>query len=835
MFSENMGAKIQARAVLLAVVSAFAAAMHEVAWTRLIGRATGNTTLGVGLALTVFMVGSGAGALLAPLFPFWRRPRAAYTAAEMGIGVGALTLAFYCLCAPLPSSLAALDGDPALYVDVLSVGVVALVPAFAMGATYPLLVEASTGAGYRGVRQHYAAGLMGAVVGTLWAAMGIGPAWGLDTATFAAATLNVMLAALAWKWLPSDLVPRRHEAGWAIAREDRREILDFAAAGSLGLAAQVIWNRTVLPYAGVSVFTFAAIVAVYVLAQAAGFALYARWRKADDRATGAVALCAAPAIALATLGAVSLVPESAPSRDINPSLWFAAAGTVVLVVVAPTACILGISQASALARVEQRAGDWGRRAAGVAGLGTIASARGALLASTLGLASFGPRGTLIAASVPALAVVAISGRRALAGIALSVALGVAWLAPGPAWFLGPAFDAAPVYYAEHGVQDTTAVVVVDRPLEPRIRRLVSNGVSYSGDSIYAQRYMRLLAHLPALAARGEQRALVICVGTGTTLDALRAYDYDRIDAVDISPSITSTLQFFHHVSRGAHEDPRVRLLVEDGARYLRRAHEHYDVITLEPPPPRAPGASSLYSIEFYEDVRDHLRPGGAFAQWLPLHGMSGVELETLVRTFLYVFDHATLHLTERNEAVLLGTLEAPSGEHRAPRLERERVRRDLATIGMTGLDPLRETQATDAARLRTLVEEGPVVRDAWPAPEYAPLGGARDTVLPADAFVQRIANASVVDADSFAAMLLPAVPGFLRIERGRERDGDRARVQQAMQRWLERSPSDPYVQHTFGYGSLLRARLARLQSELPPAALAELRRRLESAQRMRTP
>jgi len=93
------------------------------------------------------------------------------------------------------------------------------------------------------------------------------------------------------------------------------------------------------------------------------------------------------------------------------------------------------------------------------------------------------------------------------------------------------------------------VVWVDQPGEPRIRRLVSSGVSYSGDSVFAQRYMRLLAHLPSLAARNNRRALLICVGTGSTGAALATYGYESITAVDISPSILRQLNYFVHVNQ----------------------------------------------------------------------------------------------------------------------------------------------------------------------------------------------------------------------------------------------------------------------------------------------
>ncbi len=805
------------RAVLLAGLSAFAAGAHEVVWSRLLGRAVGNTAIGVGLTLAAFMIGSGAGALLVPRFALWRRVRLGYAGAELAIGVGALLLLFYGLYLPPPSAWLGLG----VAADVLLAGAISCLPALAMGATYPLLVEATATEGRRPVRLLYVAGLGGVVAGTLGGAIVLGPAIGLGRLAVAAAALNVVLSVLALRWLPKTGSPKadapREISGMRASLEDRDAVARFAAAGILGLAAQTVWNRVALPYAGVSTFTFASIVAVYVLAQACGFALHQRFGAGHDRVLGNVSLALAPVLVIASFGLVSPGVQL-PSQEGSPVAWFGGMGAIVMAVVGPPAFLLGISQASALYGVEQRAAGWGRRAGVVAGIGTIASALGALFASLVGMATVGPRWTIVLASVP---IVVVAGRRApalTAGAAIA-AVALAALSPGPRWFLGTSYDDAPVYYAEHGVQDTTAVIAVDLPVQPRSRFLVANGVSYASDIVYAQRYMRLLAHLPALAAHEEETALVICVGTGTTLDALRAYDFERIDAVDISPSIRRTLRFFAHVNNGFEDDDRVRFVVDDGARYLRRTDVRYDVITLEPPPPRAPGASSLYSMEFYEAARARLKPGGALAQWLPLHGMSGAELAALVRTFVRTFEHATLHLSERNEAVLLGVLGARGtdvGTDPAPteRISRASVQRDLGRIGAGAQNLLYDTYVLSGSRLAAAAGEGEVVRDLWPMPEFAPLAGANEGVLAADEFVERLLAASEAHPGTFAALLLPAVPSYLRKERRRDDAWDRAVVIRAMRAWLERDPADPYVQHVFGFGPLLEGRLERVAKEL---------------------
>jgi len=785
----------------LALLSAAAATVHEAVWSRLLGRVVGNTAWGVGLALAVFLAGMGAGALGARrLLGRGANPARAYVRAEIAIGVGAAIADAIFLWAGLPSAAIGLDaGALALGVDLLWATFAAGLPALAIGATYPFLVAATDGDD-RAVSL-YRAGLAGGVAGVLASALLLVPRLGVDGAAAIACSANLLVAALGRSSLGAQAAPALERA--ATIRDLARPTLLFAAAGALGVGAQVVWNRVVVPYAGVSTFTFSAIVAAYLCLQAVGMALGARfaaWR--SDRAAS-LALALAPAAILFALEPAVRLSALVPERDASTLGWVLGSTGVVAVAVGPAALLLGVAQARALRTLDRLGDGLASAAALVSGVGTIASACVGVAASLALHPALGPRWTVAALGGLAGLALGVAGRRPAAATALVVSGLSALLAPGPRFFLGPEFDDAKLVYAEHGVQDTVAILHRDLPVEPRIRRLVSNGTSYSGDSLYAQRYMRLLAHLPALAARSEDRALVICVGTGSTAAALTSYRYRTVVAVDLSPSVRRTLRFFRAVNAHFERDPRVRFVVADGDRWLRSASERFDVITLEPPPPRAPGASALYAREFYRAARARLAPGGVVAQWLPLHGLTGWEVRALVATFLQTFPRGGLYLAERNEAILLSRAARTSP---AGRLS-PRVLRDLSRIGMDDEDPLAETLAADAATLQGSLGEAAIVRAAWPAPELRPLAGpaAHD---PLDAWIGRVARArSTGDRATSAQILLPAVAPFVRIQEGRGSETDRAHVAAALVRLLLRDPDDPYVEYMIGYGEHLERRL----------------------------
>src|SRR5262249_47490940 len=108
---------------------------------------------------------------------------------------------------------------------------------------------------------------------------------------------------------------------------------------------------------------------------------------------------------------------------------------------------------------------------------------------------------------------------------------------------------------------------------------------------------------------------------------------------------------------GAESDPRLEIRVRDGRRDLLRSPDHYDIITLEPPPPTAAGVVNLYSSDFYRLARTRLQPSGLRAQWWPLPTQNDEDSRSLVHSFLDAFPYASLWTTEFHEMLLVGSVE----------------------------------------------------------------------------------------------------------------------------------------------------------------------------------
>ena len=107
---------------------------------------------------------------------------------------------------------------------------------------------------------------------------------------------------------------------------------------------------------------------------------------------------------------------------------------------------------------------------------------------------------------------------------------------------------------------------------------------------------KFMVHLPLAFHQGPpESALVICFGMGTTYRSALSWGL-QTTAVELVPSVKDTFGFYHADAARVLQDPKGRIVIDDGRRYLERTRDQYDVIVIDPPPPvEAAGSSLLYS------------------------------------------------------------------------------------------------------------------------------------------------------------------------------------------------------------------------------------------------
>ena len=125
-------------------------------------------------------------------------------------------------------------------------------------------------------------------------------------------------------------------------------------------------------------------------------------------------------------------------------------------------------------------------------------------------------------------------------------------------------------------------------------------------------YHENLVH-PALTAHSAPRRVLIIGGGdgGSSEEALKHPSVEQVTMVEIDGDVIEVAKkHFQAVHNGVFDNPKLRVLVDDGMKFVRETQEKFDLIALDLNDPMGP-AEALYSAEFFQQLRQALAPGGA--------------------------------------------------------------------------------------------------------------------------------------------------------------------------------------------------------------------------------
>lgn len=707
-------------------LSGAAGLVYQVVWTKELVLQFGVTAHAVSTTVSVFMLGLALGSwVFGRVADRVRRPLAAYALLELGIAASALvSLALLRAVDALVASswIPELGGPGIAAIRTLGTFLVLVVPSTLMGGTLPMLAKelvTNGGTAGRSVGVLYGLNALGGAAGSVLTGF-VTIGWlGLRASLLVGVGLNGLAAALAFALVrrgpsPSASRPDRTPPPQAsVERAPTGILVAFFLAGLTGLGLEVAWTRMLLLNLNSTAQSFAAMLAVCLLGLAAGSVATSRLADRWDpvRSYGVTQ----GLVGLSVLGCAALWARMHPS-SIDVGRW--AVGLLpnavrgeaahqlavctyqcVLLLLAPT-FLMGCSFPFAARAFGRSDPQLGRRLGAAFTLNTLGSMLGPLLCGFLLLPWLGIQRTVVVfgtISIAAGAALLYGAARAprrwvVASVSLAVIV-AAWLLPSDVVLAGVyRRSTAKLLHYEEDVAGSVAVREIDSGGE-RVRQLLVGSTSMITDGFSCRRYTRILGHLPMLLHPGPRDALVICLGSGMTLSALGAHpDVTSIDCVELSPGVVRAAREWFGAANGhVLEDPRVRVIVNDGRTQLRFSPKRYDVITLEPPPPNCDGVAALYSREFYELCRSRLRPGGILSQWIPYHGASPMQIRSMLAAVRAAFPHTTLwEMFDGREYCVVGRLDdaqIPWGRV-AGRFAVPGVQAHLQEVGISRLEDL---------------------------------------------------------------------------------------------------------------------------------------------------
>ena len=761
-----MSVRVSCTVLVLFFCAGAASLVHEVTWLKVLANALSGSGRVLAPVLAGFLAGLAVGASWGGRW--LARGGRASSPGRCAVAYGLLEGAAALIASTMPLVLPILAGWSAggTLLPLFACTVAIFVATLPLGATFPfqvLMLRVGIQALARRAGAVLAVQTSGGMVGVLAAGFVLLPNLGIWRTQLLAAAVGLLVAVVA-VWIGRRLCSGEVEQATSIAKRERHAaspdpstdggeshrvppmlagawIGAAAIGGACSLALEVVQTRVLIFFLPDLAWSFSAMLAMYLLALAAGSAVVAvgksgRWLQHGT--PGAATALAAVLVVLSIsqiddLAAMVRGHEATTGGFVGTGTFLWTASLASLRLVGPPAFVLGMVL-PVCATLFARRGVEARRVGWVYAANTLGSAAGALLGGLVLIGAFGLRGSLVTI---ALVLVAVS----LWNLLASGGGWRSWAVSAPLLLVavigGVRCDRGPVIADSRVMQSNRALANERKLLDAREGNVASvavvedrTGRFLFTDSFQAAgtgdnyRYMRMLAHLPALLAPKLERSVVIAFGTGTTAGALTLHQrLQRLDLVELAPEVFELAPHFHEVNRGlpgtSPDHCEVHAIVDDGRAFLRRTRDPYDLVTLEPLLPVTPAAAHFYTTDFFALARERLVEGGLLCHWIPVHAQSLDLLRAMLRAFADEFEEGELYVFG-SSLVLLGWNGRPTLESAVveKRMAAEELATDMQAAGVQSVRDLWAAYLCDTATLRQELAEVSPARDDLPAILY---------------------------------------------------------------------------------------------------------------------
>ena len=639
----SRGSDFRRLGYLLLFGSGFAGLGYELAWARMLSAGLGHEISAVLAVLAAFFVGLGLGGVaLGPAIRRSPRPWLWYVVLELVIGLWALLLIVLVpwFNSTVPTLLGTSIGPLAHGVWAFLAVLLLLLPATAaMGATLPALERtvALTGSRDR-IAGLYAANTLGACAGVLLVTFVIAPALGFRTTLILCAGINALCAAIAYaRWSGERLqaaTEPHHAAPGSTGLSRQRLLATLFVCGFVGIGYEVLTVRLLSQVLEDTVYTFAAVLSVYLLGTALGAAWQQRQPAAENPRLRLTHYLNASALTLA-FGAATLWFAGTAFNHLQPllgpGLLSGVSTDLLLAAAALGAPALAMGALfSHLTRTATAQINLGT----AIGINTLGGALAPLLCGVVLLPAVGAKWALISAAGAYLLL--LPSLRPASAAALA---GVLALCAAPSLRHVDLPEGASILDYDDGVLSSIAVVEdTGQVRHLKVNNHFTMGSTSSGFADHRQ------THLPLLLHPAPRSALFLGVGTGMSLNAAQYHSDLTVTAVELLPEALDRLHWFGTApDQNAWPLPPT-LVASDARRFVLSNSARYDVIIADLFHPSRDGAGSLFTAEHFQAIGARLAPDGLFMQWLPLFQMDLDTLRTITATFADAFPEVGIYL-----------------------------------------------------------------------------------------------------------------------------------------------------------------------------------------------
>jgi predicted membrane-bound spermidine synthase len=690
------------------VFSGFAGLIYQSVWSQYLGLTLGHAAYAQTLVLSIFMGGMAVGAwFVSRRTTSWQKLVKGYALVELLIGVVGLLFqgVFQTYTHVSQESILPLLDNAALAhaYQWVTAALLILPQSLLLGATFPLL-----SAGYLRVSPQqdgeilgglYFTNSLGAALGALTATFLLLPALGLPGTVMTAGGLNIVVGLAAWlvsAWMregakpecasqdaPASPSPASAPQTESIRKLGRVMLLATAISGATSFVYELGWVRMLNQALGSSLHSFELMLTAFIL----GLAFGGLWIRRRSHKIGDPICYVGYAQVLMGVAALLSIPVFAQSfhwvgwmmaglAKTNNGYTLFELGTAIisLAVMFPAAFFAGMTL-PLFTMALLRAGADERAIGRIYAANTLGAILGVIVMVHVLIPVMGVKlGLMLAAITDVLLGLYLLRRLSPARLTPGFAAAVASLliAVGISTQLGqldPTVQASGVFRTGRSQLNErvsvpflkdgkTATVAIQK--RPSHLSIITNGkpdaamAPFNQSPISDEITMVMLGAMPLIAHPAPKDIALIGWGSGlSTHTVLGSSVPQNVETIEIEKVMYDAAKAFGQRVERAYDDPRSQVRIDDARTFFSTGRRQYDAIISEPSNPWVSGVANLFTIEFYQFLKKHLKEDGVLVQWLHIYEISDPLVATMLSALVSEFPDAEIYAINDSDLLIL--------------------------------------------------------------------------------------------------------------------------------------------------------------------------------------
>lgn len=168
------------------------------------------------------------------------------------------------------------------------------------------------------------------------------------------------------------------------------------------------------------------------------------------------------------------------------------------------------------------------------------------------------------------------------------------------------------------------------------------------------------AFMPMAVKTEPYDAAMVGFGSGMGAHYLLADPLLRdFDCVEIEEEMMDLARGFYPWNSRGYDDPRIHIFIDDAQTFFLTNRRKYDLMISVPSNPWVSGVASLFSHEFYSRMRNYIKPGGLWVQWIQTYEFNDQLFLNILKALDVAFPYVALYKAPEEPDIIIIASDEP--------------------------------------------------------------------------------------------------------------------------------------------------------------------------------